>query len=125
MYMMKSMKNNITEPNGVIFVTKTMLDKSIIDANKTVQEYTKWHWEVDYASLEAGEHFTVPMKHVQDDIEYVLNVKFYKSKGRGDKRISIEKLRNFAQVGDLVTLWIDRTDDKRVPFIDIEHDPFG
>jgi hypothetical protein len=35
-----------TEPNGVIFVTQTMLDKSIIDANKTVQEYTKWHWEV-------------------------------------------------------------------------------
>jgi hypothetical protein len=58
-------------------------------------------------------------------IEYVLNVKFYKSKGRGDKRISIEKLRNFAQAGDLVTLWIDKSKDESVAYIDIEHDPFG
>jgi hypothetical protein len=125
MYVTASMKNNNIEPNGVIMVTQTMLDKSIIDANKTVQEYMKWHWEVGYAFLEAGEHFTVPMKHVQDDIEYVLNVKFYKSKGRGDKRISIEKLRNFAQAGDLVTLWVDKSKDESVAYIDIEHDPFG
>jgi hypothetical protein len=39
MYVTASMKNNNTEPNGVIMVTQTMLDKSIIDANKTVQEY--------------------------------------------------------------------------------------
>ena len=125
MYVTASMKNNNTEPNGVIMVTQTMLDKSIIDANKTVQEYTKWHWDLDYAGIDAGEHFTVPMIHVQDDIQYVLNVKFYKSKGRGDKRISIEKLRNFAQAGDLVTLWVDKSNDESVAYIDIEHDPFG
>ena len=125
MYMTTKMKNDITEPNGVIMVTKTMLDKSIIDANKTVQEYTKWHWDVDYAALDAGEYFSVPMILVQDEIEYVLNVKFYKSKGRGDKRVSIEKLRTFAQVGDLVTLWIDKSKDESVAYINIEHDPFG
>jgi hypothetical protein len=111
-----------TEPNGVIFVTQTMLDKSIIDANKTVQEYTKWHWDLDYAGLDAGEHFTVPMLLVQDDMEYVLNVKFYKTKGRGDKRVSIEKLGRFAQARDLVTLWVDDDMNGR---IDIEHDAFG
>jgi hypothetical protein len=110
------------EPNGVIFVTQTMLDKSIIDANKTVQEFAKYHLLIEYDMFEAGDSWVFPMLLKQDDMEYVLNVKFYKTKGRGDKRVSIEKLGRFAQARDLVTLWVDDDMNGR---IDIEHDAFG
>ena len=37
-------------------------------------------------------------------MELVAKVTFYKAKTRGDKRISITKLKQYAQAGDVVTL---------------------
>ena len=84
-----------------IKLTKTMLDKSIIDANKSVQEFLIEELLHSFDELDAGDKMPVPSLY-EDDTP--TTVTFYKAKGRGDKRISIKNLRKFAQEGDTVKL---------------------
>ena len=97
-----------------INITKTMLDKSIIDANKSVREFLTDDFGMNYDDP----FFTI--EHVNPDTgktersafsvvgEYAdgteANVKFYRSAKRGDKRISIQKLKQYAEIGDEVIL---------------------
>lgn len=85
---------------ATINVTDTMLNKSIIDANKSVCELAK-EFSFDYSEHEAGDKNAVSCVY-PDGI--VAKVTFYKAKTRGDKRISITKLKQYAQAGDVVTL---------------------
>lgn len=84
-----------------IKLTKTMLDKSIIDANKSVQQFLTEELLCTYDELDAGDKMPVPSVY-EDDTP--TTVTFYKAKGRGDKRISIKNLRKFAEEGDTVKL---------------------
>ena len=84
-----------------IKLTKTMLNKSIIDANKSVQQFLTEELEFTYDELEAGNKMQWNSLY-EDDTPTV--VTFYKAKGRGDKRISIKNLRKFAEEGDTVKL---------------------
>ena len=100
-----------------IKLTKTMLNKSIIDANKTVREFleqdfgmsyddkffTEEWWDVESQRTERS-HFIVVGEYA-DGTE--ADVKFYRSVKRGDKRISIQKLKQYAEVGDEVILTSD------------------
>ena len=100
-----------------IKITKTMLDKSIIDANKTVREFleqdfgmsyddkffTEEWWDVESQRTERA-HFIVVGEYA-DGTE--ADVKFYRSVKRGDKRISIQKLKQYAEAGDEVILTSD------------------
>ena len=91
-----------------IKLTKTMLNKSIIDANKSVREFLEQ--ELDYAygkKLEAdvdGKYYGKYWCHALYEDDTPTIVSFYKSKTRGDRRISIKNLRKFAQEGDTVKL---------------------
>jgi len=87
---------------ATINITDTMLNKSIIDANKSVCELAK-QFSFDYSEAECGEKYPVSGKY-PDGTE----VTFYKAKTRGDKRISITKLKHQAQAGDVVTLQKNR-----------------
>lgn len=84
-----------------IKLTKTMLNKSIIDANKSVQQFLKEELLHTYDDLEAGEKLKVPSLY-EDGTR--TTVTFYKAKGRGDKRISVQNLRKFASEGDTLGL---------------------
>ena len=84
-----------------IKLTKTMLNKSIIDANKSVQQFLTEELEHTYDELEAGNKMQWNSLY-EDDTPTI--VTFYKAKGRGDKRISIKNLRKFAEEGDTVKL---------------------
>ena len=84
-----------------IKLTKTMLDKSIIDANKSVQQFLVEELEHSFDELDAGDKMPVPSLY-EDDTP--TTVTFYKAKTRGDKRISIKNLRKFAEEGDTVKL---------------------
>ena len=84
-----------------IKLTKTMLDKSIIDANKSVQQFLVEELEHSFDELDAGDKMPVPSLY-EDDTP--TTVTFYKAKGRGDKRVSIKNLRKFAEEGDTVKL---------------------
>ena len=101
-----------------IKLTKTMLNKSIIDANKTVQQFLDYVTELEntYDTLASGESMTVGALYENDSPTFV---NFYRAKGRGDKRISIQNLRKFAEEGDTIKL---RLLDERVIIEDMNFD---
>ena len=101
-----------------IKLTKTMLNKSIIDANKSVQQFLDYVTELEntYDTLASGESMTVGALYENDSPTFV---NFYRAKGRGDKRISIQNLRKFAEEGDTIKL---RLLDERVMIEDMTFD---
>ncbi len=90
-----------------IKLTKTMLNKSIIDANKSVREFLEQELDYAYEKLEAdvdGKYYGKYWCHALYEDDTPTIVSFYKSKTRGDRRISIKNLRKFAAEGDTVKL---------------------
>jgi hypothetical protein len=90
-----------------IKLTKTMLNKSIIDANKSVREFLEQELDYAYEKLEAdvdGKYYGKYWCHALYEDDTPTIVSFYKSKTRGDRRISIKNLRKFAEEGDIVKL---------------------
>jgi hypothetical protein len=96
--------NRNNNMKATINITDTMLNKSIIDANKSVCELAK-QFSFDYSEEESGAKHLVSGKY-PDGTE--AKVTFYKAKTRGDKRISITKLKHQAEAGDVVTLQKNR-----------------
>jgi len=97
-----------------IKLTKTMLDKCIIDANKTVQQFLTDDFEMSYDDpyftqqwynekanrFERG-RLTITGEYADGER---VDVRFYRSGTRADKRISIQKLKHYAEAGDTVIL---------------------
>ena len=100
-----------------IKLTKTMLDKSIIDANTTVRNFLEHDFGMDYDDkFFTNEWYDLDAERTMRNAFFVVgeyadgteaNVKFYRSAKRGDKRISIQKLKQYAEVGDEVILTSD------------------
>ena len=102
-----------------IKVTQTMLDKHIIDSNKSVIKL----FDDTYDNLENGDG-------VKFDGEYFLHntitslvsfsvIRCYKAKTRGDKRISISGLNKNTKAGDVIGIFTRIEDEKyhnRTPF---------
>ena len=97
-----------------IKLTKTMLDKSIIDANKTVQQFLTDDFEMSYddpyfvqqwynEKAQRYERGKLTVTGEYADGERV-DIRFYRSGKRSDKRISIQKLKQYAEAGDTVVL---------------------
>ena len=96
-----------------IKLTKTMLNKSIIDANKSVQDFLYANWQMEHDEWseikENGYDYLKPqgkivffkVAFVDSDIE--TEIRFYKTK-RGDKRISIKNIKKYADVGDTIII---------------------
>ena len=93
-----------------IKLTNTMLDKSIIDANKTVQSFLYEDFGMDY-----NDTFFVERNKYIVMGEYIdgeeAKITFYRSGKRGDKRISIQKLKQYADAGNEVRLISDSESD--------------
>ena len=91
-----------------IKLTKTMLDKSIIDANKSVREFLEQELDYSYDKLEAdvsdGKYYHNYWCNALYEDDTPTIVTFYKSRTRGDRRISIKNLRKFAEEVDTVKL---------------------
>tara|TARA_R100001369_G_scaffold54203_1_gene81083 strand:+ start:116 stop:493 length:378 start_codon:yes stop_codon:yes gene_type:complete len=86
---------------AVIKLTKTMLDKAIIDANTSVRDFSKL-FGIDYDLLKAGDKKTVDAEFL-DGSESQLN--FYRTKNaRADRRISIRGIKKQASVGDTLAI---------------------
>ena len=77
-----------------IKLTKTMLDKSIIDANKSVREFLEQELDYSYDKLEAdvsdGKYYHNYWCNALYEDDTPTIVTFYKSRTRGDRRISIK-----------------------------------
>jgi len=106
---------------ATIKLTKTMLDKSIIDANKTVQQFLTDDFEMSYddpyfvqqwynEKTQRYERGKLTVTGEYADGERV-DVRFYRSGTRADKRISIQKLKQYAEAGDEVILTSNAKDE--------------
>ena len=84
-----------------IKLTKTMLDKAIIDANNSVREFVKTYG-VDFTKMKSGDRATLEAKFV-DGTETVINL-YRTNNARGDRRISIKGLKAQAEIGNVVSL---------------------
>ena len=89
---------------GVIKLTNTMLNKHIIDANKSVIELAE-SIGINYSDLKAGEKISIEGCF---DNAKPCKVSFYKTKTRGDKRFSISGLKKEAAAGDTVAIQKNR-----------------
>jgi len=84
-----------------IKLTKTMLDKAIIDANNSVREFVKTYG-VDFTKMKSGDRATLEAKFV-DGTETVINL-YRTNNARGDRRISIKGIKSEAEVGSMITI---------------------
>ena len=83
-----------------IKLTKTMLEKHIIDANKSVRELVK-PMGVDYEAMKAGDKQELDAIYSDGT---VTKINLYRTKNaRADRRISIKGIKAQADVGDTVT----------------------
>ena len=96
-------ENNLVSFNpgviGVLDLTRTMLDKSIIDANESIRRLALL-FHVDYAELKAGERRKIPALFSTGTES---TVTFYRT-ARGDRRISIQKINKEASAGNTLNL---------------------
>ncbi len=86
-----------------IKLTRTMLDKYIIDANVSVVAWARAEWGVEYEALSANNKHVVACVVTNGEENMVTKVTFYVTK-RGDKRLSIAKIGSFAKAGDEIVL---------------------
>ena len=95
------MKETQIENTFTIKLTKTMLNKSTIDASKVVKDWYFYALEGNFGDM-------LRMEQDEHDAEFAFGVptkiKFYRTKGRGDNRFSIKGLRKYADVGDYLTV---------------------
>jgi hypothetical protein len=100
-----------------IKLTKTMLNKSIIDANKSVQQFLDHDFGMNYDDkFFTYTYFNSETERFERNAFFIVgeyadgteaDVRFYRSATRGDKRISIQKLKQYAEAGDEVILTSD------------------
>ena len=84
---------------GSICLTKTMIEKSIIDANCSIRRLARLVG-VKYDELENGEKISISAEFL-DGTETTLS--FYKTK-RGDRRFSCKGINKMANIGDTVAV---------------------
>ena len=100
-----------------IKITQRMLNKSIIDANKSVVKFFREYLpELGYDFIENGSK-NVILAHYDDGHEYTsTQIRLYR-RPRGDKLMSVEGLTRRAKAGDVMTFqsetavqrhWADR-----------------
>jgi hypothetical protein len=94
---------------GKIKLTKTMLEKSIIDANGSVRQLSKELLDIDYAKMKCGEKHKVDaviwLFDAMSNTEIKSEVRFYRANNaRGDRRISIKNIRKHFKAGDTLIL---------------------
>jgi len=101
-----------------IRLSKTMLDKSIIDANKSVRDLAL-NFGIDFDKMKNGDKYEVLARF--DDTNQESVVRFYKTINRGDRRISIKSIKQYASIGDLIALsaCLPKDDNKDIIIINV------
>ena len=84
-----------------IKLTRTMLDKAIIDANTSVREFA-WLVGVDFADMVSGDRHQLAA-FFSDGTETVINL-YRTNNARADRRISIKGIKKQFKAGDTLTI---------------------
>lgn len=81
-----------------------MLDKSICDCTQATRELLRDEGILDYDDLDAGERHkfkaTLQVRGHKEECE----VSCYRANGRGDARIWITKVKQYAEAGDVLEI---------------------
>ena len=85
---------------ATIKLTKTMLDKHIIDANASVRKFSRLY-DVDYDKMTNGDKVSIDAQY-EDGTPCKVN--FYRTKARSDRRVSISGIKKQAIAGDTVAI---------------------
>lgn len=85
---------------ATIKITQRMLNKSIIDANKSVLAFVKEYLTTTYDDIGNGEKTTVPAVFEDDT---TTEIRLYR-RPRGDRLLSIKDIKKHVSVGDTITL---------------------
>ena len=84
---------------GKLKLTKTMLEKSIIDCNESIRDLMEPLFNFENAVPDKRYKF----ESIFTSTKTKATITFYKTH-RGDRRISIQKLKQHAEIGDIVEL---------------------
>ena len=98
---------------GRLRLTRTMLEKFIIDANKSVRQLAQL-FGVDYERLKAGEKIRIPAEYSGSG--NAGSVTFYCT-ARGDRRVSLQGIKAEAVAGDLLGLGYERRESGELVLI--------
>lgn len=85
---------------ATIKLTKTMLDKHIIDANESVRKFSRL-FNCDYDNMLNGDKLTI---NAQYEDGTLCKINFYRTKARSDRRVSISGIKKQANIGDTVAI---------------------
>ena len=93
-----------------IKLTERMLNKSEINANKTVKQFMWDDFGMKYTDpfFEQGNKLTVIGEYIDGE---EADINFFRRSGRGDTMLSIQKLKQYADAGDEVRLSSDSESD--------------
>jgi hypothetical protein len=96
---------------AVFRVTKTILDKSIQDANADIRKALKEAKILDYGELAQGSKVVLEGFHVSYGVmtdnkrmKVPCKISCYKANGRGDKRIWFSDLKKYAEHDSMMVL---------------------
>lgn len=98
---------------GRLRLTRTMLEKFIIDANKSIRQLAQL-FGVDYERLKAGEKIRIPAEYSGSG--NAGSVTFYCT-ARGDRRVSLQGIKAEAVAGDLLGLGYERRESGELVLI--------
>jgi hypothetical protein len=106
-----------------INITQRMLNKSIIDANKSVVKFFRECLpELGYDFIENGGK-NVILAHYDDGHEYTpTQIRLYR-RPRGDKLLSVEGLTRRAKAGDVMTFEHDKESNRIIVRLELGEPP--
>jgi len=91
---------------ATIKLTKTMIDKHIIDANASVRKFSRLY-DVDYDAMTNGDKVSIDAQY-EDGTPCKVN--FYRTQSRSDRRVSISGIKKQANVGDTIAITLINND---------------
>lgn len=90
-------------PVGTLKITQTIINKGNPDANKSIVQFAQL-FGVDFAALEKGGLNGVKIKGRFQETQKPTTLNFYRTKTRGDYRLSISGLKHHAKAGDIIAM---------------------
>ena len=90
-------------PIGTLKITPTILEKGNPDANVTIRKFALL-FGVDYTELPFGGDKGVKIKGRFQETQKETTINFYRTKSRGDYRISISGLEQHARPWDIIAM---------------------
>ncbi|ARE09987.1 hypothetical protein UC317_0468 [Lactococcus lactis subsp. lactis] len=107
-------------PSDYTFIrlTKTMIDKNIIDANSFIRDLLLKYSIIDYSSMLFGgkNKKTLESRFIVNDKSISVKLNFYRATTRGDERFSISGIKRLVErkiinIGDLIYITINKSEN--------------